>query len=226
MATRSSAGKKLTSEKTVKKSAAKKSTAKKSALRVVEQFETLEVSKEASKCNAELDPVFITELDRYLFGQGRNYKIYEKMGAHPATLFGKKGMHFAVWAPHAKAVSIVCDRNNWDVTANYMLPLEDSGIYEGFMEDMGYDELYKFAIHTQRGEVLYKADPYGFSAEFRPGTASKTADVADYKWGDAEWLSKRAKTPTFAQPISIYECHIGSWRKKNREEKNGFYTYV
>ena len=173
-----------------------------------------------------LDPVFITELDRYLFGQGRNYKIYQKMGAHPATLNGKKGMHFAVWAPHAKAVSIVCDRNNWNVEANYMLPLEDSGIYEGFIEDMGYGEIYKYAIHTIKGEILYKADPYGFSAEYRPGTASKTADVANYGWGDGDWMSRRSATPTFAQPIAIYECHIGSWRKKDREEKNGFYTYV
>lgn len=172
-----------------------------------------------------LDPVFITELDRYLFGEGRDYKIYEKMGAHPATLHGKKGMHFAVWAPHAKAVSIVCDRNSWDVEANYMLPLENSGIYEGFIEGMGYGEIYKFAIHTQRGEILYKADPYGFSSEFRPGTASKTADVAHYEWADAAWMGQRAKTPIFAQPMAIYECHLGSWRKKNREEKNGFYTY-
>ena len=226
MAARSSAGRKLTNEKKIKKSDSKKGIAKKDTLRVVEQFETSEISDKKNKCNMELDPVFITELDRYLFGQGRNYKIYEKMGAHPGTLFGKKGMHFAVWAPHAKAVSIVCDRNNWDVTANYMLPLEDSGIYEGFIENMGYGELYKFAVHTQRGEVLYKADPYGFSAEFRPGTASKTADVSNYVWGDAGWLSKRAKTPTYAQPISIYECHIGSWKKKDREVKNGFYTYV
>ena len=226
MAARSSAGRKLTNEKKIKKSNSKKGIAKKNTLRVVEQFETSEISDKKNKCNMEMDPVFITELDRYLFGQGRNYKIYEKMGAHPGTLFGKKGMHFAVWAPHAKAVSIVCDRNNWDVTANYMLPLEDSGIYEGFIENMGYGELYKFAVHTQRGEVLYKADPYGFSAEFRPGTASKTADVSNYVWGDAGWLSKRAKTPTFAQPISIYECHIGSWKKKDREVKNGFYTYV
>ncbi len=174
----------------------------------------------------QLDPVFITELDRYLFGEGRHYKIYEKMGAHPATLNGKKGMHFAVWAPHAKAVSIVCDRNQWDVKANYMLPLEDSGIYEGFIEGMGYGEIYKYAIHTQQGDVLYKADPYGFSAEFRPGTASKTADVSGYRWGDGNWLKKRAEGSIFEKPLAIYELHIGSWRKKAREEKNGFMTYV
>lgn len=147
------------------------------------------------------------------------------MGAHPATLHGKKGMHFAVWAPHAKAVSIVCDRNQWNTEANYMLPLEDSGIYEGFIENMGFGEIYKFAIHTQAGEILYKADPYGYSAEFRPGTASKTADISNFPWHDAAWMSKRAKTPVFQQPMAIYECHLGSWRKKDRPEKNGFYTY-
>lgn len=162
----------------------------------------------------QLDPVFITELDRYLFGAGRHYKIYQKMGAHPATLHGKKGMHFAVWAPHAKAVSIVCDRNQWNTEANYMLPLEDSGIYEGFIENMGFGEIYKFAIHTQAGEILYKADPYGYSAEFRPGTASKTADISNFPWHDAAWMSKRAKTPVFQQPMAIYECHLGSWRRR------------
>ena len=214
-----------TQKTTVKKSASKTAkaaapAAHKSAAKKEEQRPVTSASPEA------LDPVFITELDRYLFGEGRDYKVYEKMGAHPATLHGKKGMHFAVWAPHAKAVSIVCDRNEWDVEVNYMLPLETSGIYEGFIEGMGFGEIYKFAIHTQRGDILYKADPYAFSAEFRPGTASMTADLSGYGWGDQSWMSTRAKTPVFAQPMAIYECHLGSWRKKNREEKNGFYTYT
>ncbi len=201
--------------------AEKQSEAKKTAVRTPHTA----VPKTAPAPEA-LDPVFITELDRYLFGQGRNYKVYEKMGAHPAKLHGQQGMHFAVWAPHAKAVSIVCDRNQWNPEANYMLPLEDSGIYEGFIEGMGFDEVYKYAIHTQQGTVLYKADPYGFSAEFRPGTASKTADTAGFGWDDQTWMEKRAQTPVFAQPMAIYECHLGSWRKKDRPEKNGFYTYV
>ena len=224
-----------TRKKNVKKSAASVKKPEKSAASSTVSSTQRAAHKSAPKTEMKrsvtsekpeaLDPVFITELDRYLFGEGRDYKIYEKMGAHPATLHGKKGMHFAVWAPHAKAVSIVCDRNDWNVEANYMLPLESSGIYEGFIEGMGYDEIYKFAIHTQRGEILYKADPYGFSSEFRPGTASKTADVAGYAWSDGTWMQHRAETPTFAQPMAIYECHLGSWRKKNREEKNGFYTY-
>ena len=173
------------------------------------------------------DPVFIGEWDRYLFGEGRNYKCYKKLGAHKAKLNGKTGMHFAVWAPHAKSVSIVCDRNGWQPGANYMLPLETSGIYEGFMPDMGYGELYKYAIETQSGEVIFKADPYAFSAEKRPGTASRTADVDSFKWTDSKWLSDRAEKNTFSQPMAIYECHLGSWKKKEATEDNpdGFMNY-
>ncbi len=173
-----------------------------------------------------LDPVFLTPFDRYLLAKSTNYKVYQKMGAHPGKLNGKKGMHFAVWAPHAKAVSIVCDRNNWDPKANYMLPLEKSGIYEGFIEGMGFGEVYKYAILTKKDEVLYKADPYAFSAEFRPGTASKTADIAGYKWGDAKWMTERASKGTFDQPMAIYEVHLGSWLKReNYEDEDGFMNY-
>ena len=171
-----------------------------------------------------LDPVFLTELDRYLFGNGRNYCVYRKMGAHPAVLDGRKGMHFAVWAPHAKAVSLVCDRNGWNAEANYMLPLEQSGIYEGFLPDMGFGELYKYAIHTEWGEILYKADPYGFSAELRPGTASRTADLSDFSWGDEKWMRKRAEQNLYGSPMAIYELHLGSW-KKDPGSETGFMNY-
>ncbi len=171
------------------------------------------------------DPAFITEYDRYLFGIGRDYKIYQKMGAHSAKLKNRKGMHFAVWAPHAKAVSIVCERNHWDPKANYMLPLEKSGIFEGFISGMGYDELYKYAIETTSGEILYKADPYAFSAELRPGNASKTADISSFKWSDAKWLEERKANTGFGQPMSIYELHLGSWKKKDDGSEDGFMNY-
>ena len=116
---------------------------------------------------------FFSELDRYLFGVGRHYQIYEKMGAHPCTFEGKEGVHFAVWAPHAKAVSLVSDRNGWNPEANPMIRVEDSGIFECFVPDMGENELYKYAILTQKDEWIYKADPYGFFSEFRPGTWMK-----------------------------------------------------
>lgn len=171
------------------------------------------------------DPAFITEYDRYLFGIGRDYKIYQKMGAHSAKLKNRKGMHFAVWAPHAKAVSIVCERNHWDPKANYMLPLEKSGIFEGFIPGMGYGELYKYAIETNTGEILYKADPYAFSAELRPGNASKTADISSFKWSDAKWLEERKANTGFGQPMSIYELHLGSWKKKDDGSEDGFMNY-
>ena len=180
--------------------------------------------KKADNTETKLDPVFLTEYDRYLFGNGRDYKIYQKMGAHQAVLKRKKGMHFAVWAPHAKAVSIVCERNNWDVKANYMMPLEKSGIFEGFIPGMGYGELYKYAIETQDGTILYKADPYAFSAEFRPGTASKTADLT-FTWHDSAWMKKRSETDVFKMPMNIYEVHLGSWRKKNDGTPDGFLNY-
>ena len=112
----------------------------------------------------------ISEMDRYLFGQGTHYEIYEKLGAHPMTLDGKRGVYFAVWAPHAASVSLVGDFNNWEPESHPMTLLETSGIYEIFVPGLKEGNLYKFAIVTQTGKLLFKADPYARSAEFRPGT--------------------------------------------------------
>ena len=169
---------------------------------------------------------FITELDRYLFGQGTHYKIFEKLGAHPKTYKGKAGMYFAVWAPHAKAVGVVGDFNNWDPDAAPMSPLADSGIYEAFIPGVGLGELYKFAITTQEGMILFKADPYAVHAEFRPGTASITEDINGFKWDDAAWMETRKKADPVKSPMAIYEVHLGSWRKKDRPQKEGYYTYM
>lgn len=167
----------------------------------------------------------ISEMDRYLFGQGTHYEIYEKLGAHPMTLDGKRGVYFAVWAPHAASVSLVGDFNSWDPESHPMTLLETSGIYEIFVPGLKEGNLYKFAIVTQTGKLLFKADPYARSAEFRPGTASAVASDAPYKWSDSAWLQKRRTTNPREAAMSIYEVHLGSWRKKDREEKNGFYTY-
>ncbi len=167
----------------------------------------------------------ISEMDRYLFGNGTHYEIYQKLGAHPATYKGKKGFYFAVWAPHATAVSVVGDFNHWDPKANPMKVLDTSGIYECFVPALETGELYKFAITTQTDKVLFKADPYAFHAEFRPGTASVTCDISGFKWGDESWMSKREDRVPEASPMSIYEVHLGSWKKKNRPEKEGYYTY-
>ena len=168
----------------------------------------------------------IGELDRYLFGEGRHYQLYHKLGAHPYTYCGQDGYYFAVWAPHAAAVSLVGDFNAWNPDATPMKPVADSGIYELFVPGLGVGQLYKFAITTHTGTILFKADPYAFSAEYRPGTASVTADIRGFKWNDSKWMESRAGTDPVKAPISIYEVHLGSWKKKNRPEKDGYYTYM
>ena len=168
----------------------------------------------------------IGELDRYLFGEGRHYQLYHKLGAHPYTYRGQDGYYFAVWAPHAAAVSLVGDFNAWNPGATPMKPVADSGIYELFVPGLGVGQLYKFAITTHTGTILFKADPYAFSAEYRPGTASVTADIRGFKWNDSKWMESRAGTDPVKAPISIYEVHLGSWKKKNRPEKDGYYTYM
>ena len=174
----------------------------------------------------EIGTGFITEVDRYLFNNGRHYEIFEKMGAHPKKYKGKNGMYFAVWAPHAEQIGVVGDFNSWDPEANAMKPLADSGIWEAFVPGIAAGELYKYAITTKSGKILFKADPYAFSAEYRPGTASLTTDLSDFQWGDDAWMDKRGSADPMNAPMSIYEVHLGSWRRKNRPEKDGCYTYV
>lgn len=168
---------------------------------------------------------FITDVDRYLFGQGTHYEIFEKLGCHPRTYKKQEGMYFAVWAPHAAKVSLVGNFNGWNPDLNPMKVLEDSGIWEIFIPEMKTGQLYKFAITTQSGKVLFKADPYAFSAEYRPGTASVTADIDGFKWTDSKWMDARPAKDPVKTPMTIYEVHLGSWRKKARPEKDGFYTY-
>ena len=171
------------------------------------------------------DPVFITEYDRYLFGEGRNYRIYDKMGAHKATVNGKEGMHFAVWAPHAKKVTLACERNGWGADCNELVSLSTSGIFEGFVEGMGYGEMYKYVIHTQDGQQIYKADPYAFSSELRPGNASVTASIHEHTWKDTKWMKARREENTYESPMSIYEVHLGSWKKADDGTPDGFMNY-
>ena len=138
----------------------------------------------------------------------------------------KEGMYFAVWAPHAWAVGVVGDFNNWNPDATPMEALGTSGIYEAFVPGLGVGQLYKYAITTASGKVIFKSDPYAFEAEYRPGTASITADISGFVWKDDNWMSKRKETDLLSSPLSIYEVHLGSWKKQNRDEKDGFYTYI
>ena len=171
--------------------------------------------------------ICISELDQYLFGQGTHYDIYKKLGAHPTQRNGKKGVYFALWAPHAAAVHVVGNFNGWDECAAPMTRLEPLGIYETFIEDVPTGELYKYLITTQEGEKLYKADPFANQSELRPGTASRITDISKMKWQDEKWMNKRKTWDPDREPMSIYEVHPGSWMKHPTSEKNpdGFYNY-
>ena len=170
----------------------------------------------------------VTELDRYLFGQGTHYEIYKLLGAHPGTQRKKPGVFFAVWAPRAKGVSVVGDFNGWDPEANVMQCDNDMGIYQLFIPGIKEGALYKYCITTYNDKLLYKADPYGNYAELRPGNASRVADLAKpYRWGDSAWLTKRQTFDPAKDAMSIYEVHPGSWKKHpaQGEDDPGFYNY-
>ena len=156
------------------------------------------------EAQAAITSPFITEFDQYLFGQGVHYEIYKKMGAHAAEKDGETGIYFAVWAPNAKSVCLTGDFNGWDTTATPMTRLEPLGIYELFMPGMKEGELYKYAVTGQEGRTVLKSDPYGFSAELRPGTASKVASIDNFKWSDARWMDQRRSFQFKKEAMSIY----------------------
>ena len=170
----------------------------------------------------------ITEFDTYLFAEGKLYDIYEKFGAHPMTIDGVKGTYFAVWAPHARRVSVVGDFNMWDGALNPMQMMQTSGIYELFIPDVAPGAVYKYQILTREGEILYKADPYGNQCQVRPDNANVVADLVGYKWKDIDWIENRkhqTRETELKKPMAIYECHLGSWKKKIEDSDFGFYTY-
>ena len=158
------------------------------------------------------------QLPVYLFHEGKNYRAYEFFGVHKVK---QDTFVFRVWAPHAKALSVVGDFNNWDIDANYMEQISP-GIWEAQISGVKIYDCYKYAILTQSNTVIMKADPYAFHQETRPGTASKVYELPDYKWNDDEWFSESSKTSVLDKPVNIYEIHFGSWKK----HKNGdFLSY-
>ncbi len=169
---------------------------------------------------------FVTDMDQYLFGQGNHYDIFWKLGAHPAKHKGKKGVHFAVWAPHAHCVHVIGEFNGWNQESHEMKRLEPLGIYELFVPDVEMGSLYKYLIETPDHRLLYKADPYAFEAEQRPGTASKVADISGFRWGVGVWMETRKERNPKESPMSIYEVHPGSWKKHpHGPDEDGFYSY-
>lgn len=173
----------------------------------------------------EIERVFISDADQYVFAKGAHYDIYKKLGAHRSAEDGVEGMFFAVWAPHAAAVNVIGSFNGWDENANPMELVGQNGIYKTFVPGVGCGEMYKFLIHTPDGRKLYKADPFANYAQLRPETASITTDITKFKWTDKTWLSEREKKDIQKEPLAVYECHIGSWMKHPNGTAEGFYNY-
>jgi 1,4-alpha-glucan branching enzyme len=171
-------------------------------------------------------PYLLSEFDLYLMGEGRHHDTYEKLGAHIKTVDGVSGVHFAVWAPSARRVSVVGDFNGWDGRVHPMRTRGSSGIWELFLPDLGEGAIYKYEIIGPRGEMLpLKADPYGFFAELRPNTGSVVARLDKHNWADGDWMKERAQRNWLQQPISVYEVHLGSWRRMP-EEHNRWLSYL
>jgi 1,4-alpha-glucan branching enzyme len=158
-------------------------------------------------------PPLLSDLDLYLFGEGRNWKAYEKLGAHMRTVNGITGVNFAVWAPNAESVSIVGDFNGWDRRKHAMRKHIPSGIWELFIPDVKPGLLYKFSVKARGGYVVEKCDPCGFAAELPPKTANIVTKLEDYSWNDQAWMANRAEANGLDAPLAVYEVHLGSWRK-------------
>jgi 1,4-alpha-glucan branching enzyme len=158
----------------------------------------------------------IGDLDLHLIGEGRHEELYEKLGSHVIEHEGVRGTAFAVWAPSARAVSVVGDFNSWDAHLHAMRSMGSGGIWEIFLPQVGAGARYKFELLTQDGELRLKADPYAQEAEAPPKTASVVTE-SRHRWGDANWLARRAESKPLGEPMSIYEVHLGSWRRKPHE---------
>ncbi|MEN9842048.1 MAG: hypothetical protein RL376_1848, partial [Verrucomicrobiota bacterium] len=165
------------------------------------------------------------EQDLYLFNEGNEHRIYEKLGAHLRVVDGVSGVAFAVWAPSAARVSVVGNFNGWDGRYFPMRPLGGSGVWELFIPGLGEGELYKFEIRSQPGNILIKTDPYGTAFEAPPGNASIVCNTRKHQWGDSEWIARRtAQAGKLDLPMSVYEVHLGSWKHK-LEDANRPLTY-
>ncbi|MDQ6995134.1 MAG: 1,4-alpha-glucan branching enzyme, partial [Mariprofundaceae bacterium] len=160
---------------------------------------------------------FLGELDLHLIGEGNHFEKYKILGAHVREHEGVAGVSFAVWAPNASRVSVIGNFNHWDGREHAMRLRGTSGIWEIFIPSLCESEVYKFEIRTQSGELLEKTDPYAQQMELRPNTASVVHNCKTYTWGDADWMKNRPKKQALDQAMSIYEVHLGSWRKAGKD---------
>jgi 1,4-alpha-glucan branching enzyme len=167
-------------------------------------------------------PPVLSDFDLYLLGEGTHYKSYEKLGAHLMEVEGIRGVGFAVWAPNAQRVSVVGNFNNWDGRRHPMRSRGSSGVWELFLPELGEGELYKYEVKGRNSYLGLKADPYAFYTEIRPNTASIVRDIDDYTWHDQDWMESRAQRQPLKSPLSVYEVHLGSWR---RGEDNRLLSY-
>jgi 1,4-alpha-glucan branching enzyme len=158
-------------------------------------------------------PTRLSEQDLYLFNEGSHLRLYEKLGAHPGTRKGVAGTHFAVWAPNARSVSVIGDFNGWDRSRHPLQTRASSGIWEGFVPGVETGTFYKYHVVSRAGGfAVDKADPFAFHAEAPPRTAS-TVWSLDYEWMDKEWMESRGEGAHLGAPLSVYEVHLGSWRR-------------
>ena len=182
----------------------------------------LDGSEELTRDAYQYGPI-MGDVDLHLFSEGQHWKIYEKIGAHLRTIGDATGAYFAVWAPNAQRVSVVGDFNDWDGRVNPMRKLVSAGVWELFLPGIKQGTHYKFEIRTQTGAVLLKSDPFAFFNQHGKSTASLVYDLERYTWNDDEWMEARQKKNWPQSPISIYEVHVGSWR---RQEGNRQLTYL
>mgnify|MGYP001599237387 CR=1 FL=1 len=158
------------------------------------------------------------ESDLFLFGKGDERKIYDKLGAQLRTIDGVTGASFAVWAPNAQRISVVGDFNGWDGRFHPMRMLGASGVWEVFIPGVGVGAHYKFEIRDAHGHIKLNTDPFGFFFEVAPKQAAIVWDTKKFKWTDDAWMKKRRDRDALRSPMSIYEVHVGSWRKKTAAE--------
>ncbi len=165
----------------------------------------------------------LTQDDLYLFNEGNHYRLYDRLGARPMTVRGTAGTFFAIWAPSAERVSVLGSFNGWNRDSHPLRPQGSSGIWQGFVPGVGKGTAYKYQIVSRSGFRVEKADPVGTHHENPPRTASIVWDL-DYAWGDGDWMRNRAGRNALSAPISVYEMHLGSWRRQ--EDDNRWLSYT